>query len=62
MRQEEAITQRTLGEIAHARGDVQSARRLFEASRDRLLELGEVAELAFTEEALRRIGEKAPAR
>ena len=62
MRQEEAITRRTLGEIALARGDITGARLLFETSRDRLLELGEVAELGFTEEALRRIGEKAPAR
>jgi len=62
MRQEEAITRRTLGEIALARGDITGARLLLETSRDRLLELGEVAELGFTEEALRRIAEKAPAR
>jgi len=62
MRQEEAITRRTLGEIALARGDTIRARGLLETSRDRLLELGEVAELGFTEEALRRIAEKAPAR
>jgi predicted ATPase/class 3 adenylate cyclase len=61
-RQEEAITQRTLGEIALARGDVSEARSLLETSRDRLRELGEVAELGFTEGLLQRISEKAPAR
>jgi predicted ATPase/class 3 adenylate cyclase len=61
-RQEEAITQRTLGEIALARGDVSEARSLLETSRDRLRELGEVAELGFTEGLLQRLSEKAPAR
>jgi len=64
MRQEEAITQRTLGEIALARGDIAGARSLLETSRDRLAELGEVAELALTEARLAGIpktGAAAPA-
>ena len=64
MRQEEAITQRTLGEIALARGDIAGARSLLETSRDRLAELGETAELAQTQATLAGIpktGAAAPA-
>ncbi len=60
MPQAEAMTQRALGEIAIARGDLAAARSLLEASRDRLAELGEAAELTRTEALLSRLAEHEP--
>jgi tetratricopeptide (TPR) repeat protein len=48
----EAITQRVLAQIALRRGDVDAARRLLEASRGTLAEVGEAGELARTEALL----------
>jgi tetratricopeptide (TPR) repeat protein len=49
---QEAMTQRVLGQIALKRGDIAAARRLLEASRQTLAEVGEAAELARTEEVI----------
>jgi class 3 adenylate cyclase/tetratricopeptide (TPR) repeat protein len=54
-RHEQAMTQRVMGEIALARGEVDAARQLLEASRQTLAQVGEAAELARTEEVLRRL-------
>ena len=48
----EAMTQRVMGQIALARGQLSDARRLLEASRRTLAEVGEAAELARTEALL----------
>jgi adenylate cyclase len=55
-RHEEAITQRVMGEIALARGDVSGARELLDASRRTLAEVGEAGELVRTEAVLARLG------
>lgn len=55
---QEAMTRRVAGEIALARGDRATARALLEASRSRLAELGELAELARTEAALRSLADE----
>jgi tetratricopeptide (TPR) repeat protein len=52
-RHQEAMTQRVMGEIALARGDVRTARELLETSRRTLAEVGEAGELARTEAILR---------
>jgi adenylate cyclase len=54
-RDQEAMTQRVMGEIALARGDTSTARQLLEASRATLAEVGEAGELARTEAVLRRL-------
>src|SRR5438105_1004325 len=51
----EAMTQRVLAQIAIRRGEIAEARRLLEASRGTLAEVGEAAELARTEELLREL-------
>jgi class 3 adenylate cyclase/tetratricopeptide (TPR) repeat protein len=52
---EEAMTQRVLGQLALATGDRTEARRLLEASRHTLAEVGEAAELARTQAVLREL-------
>jgi adenylate cyclase len=54
-RNEEAITQRVLGEIALARGAMDEARQLLEVSRRTLTDLGDAAELERTESVIRRL-------
>jgi hypothetical protein len=49
----EAMTQRVMAQIALARGQLSEARRLLEASRQTLADVGEAAELARTEALLR---------
>src|SRR5439155_25232843 len=56
-RNQEAMTQRVLAQIALARGDTAKARQLLESSRARLAELRELAELGRTEAALRSLNE-----
>jgi predicted ATPase/transcriptional regulator with XRE-family HTH domain len=51
-RDQEAITNRVLGQIALASGDLRAARELLEASRQTLAEAGEIGELARTEALL----------
>jgi tetratricopeptide (TPR) repeat protein len=53
----EAMTQRVLAQIALARGETTEARRLLEASRRTLAEIGEAAELARTEVLLRELAQ-----
>jgi predicted ATPase/DNA-binding XRE family transcriptional regulator len=50
-----AITERTLGQIALVRGDLQSAQQFLEASRHTLAEAGELGELARTQALLRSV-------
>jgi class 3 adenylate cyclase/tetratricopeptide (TPR) repeat protein len=54
-RHEEAMTERVLAEIAFSRGDRDQARRLLEASRQTLAEVGEAAELERADELLRQL-------
>jgi tetratricopeptide (TPR) repeat protein len=54
-RNEEAITQRVLGEIALARGAMDEARHLLEVSQRTLTDLGDAAELERTESVMRRL-------
>jgi hypothetical protein len=49
------MTQRVMGEIELARGDVTAARQLLESSRQTLAEVGEAGELARTEAVLARM-------
>jgi ATP/maltotriose-dependent transcriptional regulator MalT len=54
-RHQEAMTQRVIGEILLARGDVAGARQLLEASRATLADVGEAGELARTEAVIQRL-------
>jgi hypothetical protein len=59
-----AMTQRTIGQIALARGDLESAEQLLVLSRQTLADAGEIAELARSEallQSLRSIGSRSDA-